>query len=193
MISHNLSWNGNGDWLTVWDMKTGARAFKYDRPSLCDAYFDVDSSLVYYDHIKNALFTIKPVDEKGKMGNPVCVLDEDYFEDNKSFLNVISHFYYSKQHQACFFVSESIGFMDKGLDFVVTVTDLNGKVLARSDKISVENMNVASWVILTEDTVILVINSQNEKPVCNEEYTTIYRALYTVDSNGKLQFYDDYY
>ncbi len=188
VIFRDMTYDTFGDRLTVWDMKTGNRVFTHEEPLLCDIYFTDDNMLIYYDHLKKQVFSLDP---EGK-GKPVCLMDEDDFERGKRYLDVITSFYYSPEQQVCFFVSVSPGFMDKGRNFMVTATDAKGKVLAKSDKIFVENWNVSSSLYATEEAVILTITPKNDGYATDEEHTAIYRALYTVDVDGKLQFKDSY-
>lgn len=176
--------------VMVWDLKTGLPAFRETFPNGCEICFSGEHTLMYFDYSTCSVFR---VDLEGN-GVKTQLIDAKKLDKSRHFLDYVYYFYYSDIYDLCFFITNEPKAIGKEEKFLVTVTDTKGKVVAKSDTIEVAHASVFPSIRITDESVLMFLTSLDpEKPLSFEELTVIYRALYTVDADGKLSFTQSYH
>lgn len=173
--------------IKVWDLETGKICFAEE--DIFEVYFAENNKMYYFNRSKYELHVYDLI-----TGRDTVVLDKAYFEKNSSFLNLPFACTYSDEFETFFFTcAVEDGVIEKHVDAQLITTDINGKILAKSEKIELNHGYFGSNIYIQNNAVIWEMMTVDiEKPLQDDEITVLYRALYTVDKDGKMDFSDDY-
>ena len=176
--------------VCIWDLKTGDPAFTSHSSVFHDIQFSGSQEILYFDHGTNEFYKRNLETDK----RTTTVLDAEFFEKSKHFLDEIYLVRYSQELDLYFFLSREEKSLGNKFIFQLTAVDPSGKVLAKSDRIEMEHGYAVPDIEITEESVYFLLGSLDDTwPICYEEYTAVYRALYTVDEKGNLVFSDGYH
>lgn len=170
----------------VWDLETGYAVFSWKQEDYYYVHFLDDSRIIYYSRNPKGLYT---VDLREKNPKAICLLDRNYFETGKNRNDIVADFYYSREHNYCFFLTRHLTEYEEAVQYRLKMTDLEGNILAQSDHIYIDSELVEPYLLLAGDALLAVLPSWNfNEPVKAQDFAAIYRTMLVEDAEGNLRF-----
>ena len=172
----------------VWDLRTDKLVFNRDFTNSYTVSFGADHEVVYYSWSDNALHIYDLQTQMDRVQ-----LDEAFFlEHDGDFYDVPSYvFYYSHEYDLYFwttFKEQS----DGSMDILLTVTDKEGNVYAKSDDMAIPASAYWHGFIMSDNYLLVAFLATQDAPD-DVPNTLLYRAIFSEDSAGRLVFADVYY
>ena len=167
-------------YYTVRNMETGkTREYNYDYADVC---FVGENSLLVFNQEDYSL-TVYNLETN----QSTQLLDVQYFQENDAYSTLPSVFQYLEELNAFLFLNAT----DNGI--VVTITDMNGNVIAQSAELETLFEQNDVYFALENNELFLSVRSQSlgeafEDDVFGSVYNLIYRVAYTHNAQGELIF-----
>ena len=172
----------------VWDLQTDKLVFNRDFTNEFTVEFGADNEIVYYCWSDNALHIYDLLSQKDTVQ-----LDEAFFlEHSEDFLGIPGYtFDYLHEYDLYAWLTYRDR-SDDGMDVLLTITDRDGNIYAKSDDMMIPDDNY--YVVVTKsEGYLLVAGIATQNAPDDVPGTILYRAICSEDAAGRLVFADVYY
>ena len=171
--------------VTVWDLIEQKSVYSEMFTTNYSVYFQGDGTLLIWNGEDASLQSYDL-----ETGRKNLILDRNDFDNKDVFLNRPFTFFYSDKLNVCFFVSPAFDEESKCNGVQLVMTGVDGTVLAESQELECTFENFYTDVIVGDDLLLFLVISSDPTLKSDDGISThIFQTRYTVDENGKIEFY----